>query len=68
MKHIILLEQALEALHTGDDQRQTIDDIRTYLAYITTHSRNCWMMGPNHYGCAVEHIRKLEKQLSELND
>lgn len=32
------------------------------------HDAGCWRRGPLHYHCAIEHIRRLERELAELND
>jgi hypothetical protein len=78
MKHIDLLKRCHDfmrgaVIHTpsgvltpaADELAKEIND---YLNEQRTHSPRCWAWGSDHYECACNHIKQLEKQLAELND
>ena len=78
MKHIELLKRCHDLMrgveiHTpsgvlkpaADELAKEIND---YLNHVSSHFFGCWSHGPEHYMCAYNHIKRLEKQLAELND
>jgi len=78
MKHIELLKRCHDfmrgaTIHTpsgvlvpaADELTKEIND---YLNHVISHAHGCWSWGPSHYMCAYSHIKKLEKELAELND
>ena len=78
MKHIELLKRCHDVLrgvsiHTPSGVVKPAADelakeIADHLNAHGTHSPGCWSHGPDHYMCAYNHIKRLEKSLAELND
>jgi hypothetical protein len=78
MKHIELLKRCHDLLRRVDtvtpDGRVSQDgdrlakDINDYMNHVSSHFHGCWSHGPEHYMCACNHIKRLEKSLAELND
>jgi hypothetical protein len=74
-----LLTQALEALEEAWVADKVTDDvvarhdaaitaIREYLAsseHIGTHADDCWKWGPQHYECAIRHIKEMTEDWSK---
>lgn len=61
MRHIQLLQLALESLHTGGFKEQTCKQIEDYLSTLHTHGYGCWSWGPSHYMCALDEIDRLKR-------
>lgn len=72
MKHITLLQRC-HAYFRGIQERtpdgvQPIDadklakEINDYINQINTHADGCWSWGPQHYMCAYERIKELERK------
>lgn len=78
MKHIELLQRCHDVLRRVDtvtpegrvspDGDRLAKDINDFLNHVSSHAHGCWSWGPEHYMCAYNHIKRLEKQLAELND
>jgi hypothetical protein len=35
---------------------------------IGTHSHDCWKWGPQHYECALRHVKELEKKIENWSE
>ena len=78
MKHITLLMRCHELIRRAEtvtpegratqDADQLAKDINDYINHNGTHADGCWSWGPGHYMCAYNRIKKLERDLAELND
>ena len=78
MKHTELLKRCHDVLrgvsiHTPSGVvKPAVDElakeIADYLNQQHTHAHNCWFWGPELYECAYARIKRLQKEIDELND
>lgn len=78
MTHIELLQRCHDVLrgvviHTPSGVlKPAVDELakalNDYLNQQHTHAHGCWFWGPEHYECAYDRIKRLQKEIDELND
>ena len=75
MKHITLLFRCHDVLrgaeiHTPSGVLKPAADslakeINEYINHISSHNKDCWAQGPEHYVCAYERVKELEQQIKD---
>ena len=73
-KRADVLRLALTQPEEQNDKDEEIERLRKALYYeenrfqrIGTHASDCWKWGPNHYECALRHIKAIEEDQLYIN-